>query len=624
MICARIRVSEDGHAVARPGSAGAAFGPGRADAGPARWAPPARPWWAPVLLLAALLLPGALSARQPDVPAAPPGAPAERMPVARQLESLLEALEAAEQELGALRQAQRKTTDEAERARLAREAEPLAARVEQLQGALERVATGGADLGLFQKDADTAFDWRQQLEEVVQPILGELQQLTERPRTIERLRRERDHFQTRLPVAERALASISALRREAGSPRLARHLGGLEERWRGRRDYLASQLQAVEVQLQEALAPPEPEPGAVAAHLKQFFAGRGLTALLALSAFLATQSMLIVAGRGLQRLLQRRRRGEPPFFARALMLGLHALSALLSIGAAMVVLYVRGDWLLLGLLGLFLFGLAWALRQSVPRYLGEARVLLNIGPVREGERVLYNGLPWKVAALGLYSTLHNPLLRGGTLRLPIQQLAGLHSRPIAAEEPYFPSREGDFVILGDDTYGRVLLQSAEVVQLEILGAVRTYPTPDYLKASPRNLSARGFALVLTFGLDYRHQAEITTRIEAELRSHVLREIERQPFREQIRSVLVEYSEAAASSLNFLVLAVCDGAAADRYWNLRRFLQRTLLEACNVHGWTVPFAQLTVHTGPAAVPAMTAPEREREHPRPTPREQLPPG
>jgi hypothetical protein len=42
------------------------------------------------------------------------------------------------------------------------------------------------------------------------------------------------------------------------------------------------------------------------------------------------------------------------------------------------------------------------------------------------------------------------------------------------------------------------------------------------------------------------------------------------------------------------VAVFEGAAAEHYWSIRRFLQRTAVDACNRYGWTIPFDQLTLH------------------------------
>ena len=76
----------------------------------------------------------------------------------------------------------------------------------------------------------------------------------------------------------------------------------------------------------------------------------------------------------------------------------------------------------------------------------------------------------------------------------------------------FPTKHGDYVVLEDDTYGAIYLQSPEVVQLSVLGgATKTYSTQDFLSMHPRNLSD-GFGIYMQFGLDYALQSTITSKV----------------------------------------------------------------------------------------------------------------
>ena len=52
-----------------------------------------------------------------------------------------------------------------------------------------------------------------------------------------------------------------------------------------------------------------------------------------------------------------------------------------------------------------------AAKNGLPRYYAQARLLLNLGDAREGERVVVNGLPWQVRSLNLVSELVNPALQ---------------------------------------------------------------------------------------------------------------------------------------------------------------------------------------------------------------------
>jgi hypothetical protein len=227
--------------------------------------------------------------------------------------------------------------------------------------------------------------------------------------------------------------------------------------------------------------------------------------------------------------------------------------------------------------------------------------------VREGERVIYNGLPWKVQALNMYSTLVNPALRGGKLLLPLSELSGLISRPCDEGEPWFPTRENDYVLLSDQTFGRVALQTPEVVQLRVGGADRTYPVGAFLSANPQNLSLHGFSIVLKFGIDYRHQALATGEIRKKFEDYLAARLKDSKVGGHLKEFFIEFDEAAASSLNFLVYAAFAGEAAESYGRVRRILQGLAVDACNAYGWVIPFDQMTVHlahdgTTPSPLPA----------------------
>jgi hypothetical protein len=79
-------------------------------------------------------------------------------------------------------------------------------------------------------------------------------------------------------------------------------------------------------------------------------------------------------------------------------------------------------------------------------FVREVTLLLNLGAVREGERVMYNGIPWLVRSLNFYTRLVNPELEGGDIRLPLRDFHDLRSRSFDANEPWFPTRLNDWVI----------------------------------------------------------------------------------------------------------------------------------------------------------------------------------
>jgi hypothetical protein len=522
------------------------------------------------------------------------------------LRAVVEALKNVEQERSALRQQLRKTQDDPEKKRINAELEQLANRAEELHDSFDELATGGVSIAKFEQKSESTFDWKKEMEDIVRPMFDELKKLTERPRTIERLRSQQAQLSSRLALADRALQTVSTLMQSVDDTAVKGELTDVIAHWRARRDDVDSRLQVVNAQLDRLLAPTEAERFDVSAALQEFVSGRGLNLLLGISIFLACYLLLVAIGRQVSNRVGRGGHRRTGVLGRVGALFFQAVAFSISIFAAMIVLYVRGDWLLLGLLIIFVITSLWALRQSLPGYVAEARVLLNMGNVRDGERVIYNGTPWRITSLNIYSTLHNPLLRGGTVRLTLDEIAQLHSRPFSKEEPWFPTREGDFVILDGDIFGRVLLQTPDVVQLQVVGATTTYSVGDFLAKNPRNLSQDGFAVPVVVGLDYKLQGIILTEVIDKLRAHFEEALQTQPFYAHMTNLIVDFNEAASSSLNVIVVGVFKGEAADQYWDIKRYLQRAGVSACNRYGWEIPFEQLTVHAQWTQAPGNSLP------------------
>jgi small-conductance mechanosensitive channel len=132
------------------------------------------------------------------------------------------------------------------------------------------------------------------------------------------------------------------------------------------------------------------------------------------------------------------------------------------------------------------------------------------------------------------------------------------------------------------------------VQLQVLGADKTYPVDAFLANNPQNLTQHGFAVTIRFGIDYQHQALVTSEIRQKLENELATHLKESDVGEYVQRFFVEFDEAAASSLNFFIYAAFSGEAADSYFRIRRLLQSLAVDACNTNGWVIPFSQMTVH------------------------------
>jgi hypothetical protein len=281
------------------------------------------------------------------------------------------------------------------------------------------------------------------------------------------------------------------------------------------------------------------------------------------------------------------------FRIRLLDLAHRFLTIILAIMGPMVVFYVVEDWVLFSLGILLLLGIGLTLRQALPRYWQQIQLFLNVGSVREGERIDLDGLPWRVRTINIFSQLENPTAELSQ-RVRIDDLVDLKSRPIKRGDPWFPCKKDDWVLLSDGMRGKVSGISQELVELiQRGGAHRTYQTADFLGLSPTNLS-RNFRLKETIGISYDLQRESVAAIPDTLKQHIERRADEEGYADHMQNLRVEFEKANSSSLDIVVIADFDGVLADLYGRLQRAMQRWCVEACTEYGWEIPFTQLTLH------------------------------
>ncbi len=492
------------------------------------------------------------------------------------------------------------TTLEDERAELQGHIATLQKELDKLNADFESIATG-IDIAAFDMAAAESFDLQTEMQKLVQPLIEELKDATEAPRQIDRLRGQIEHLEGRSELATEAVESIDRLIAELpeGDPE---NLGpALEESraaWQARLEDLQGQQTVTRFQLEKRLSQRKSLLGSTQSALSDFFRTRGLNLVLAIATFFLVLLLLRALYRYLSRVIPRKQRDERLFYARLIDVLYFLFVGAFALVASLLVLYATGDWVLLGLTVLFMLGAAWGFKTAVPMFLEQIRLLLNLGTVREHERLLFDGVPYRVSKLSFYTLLSNPDLAGGVRRLPIKDLAELRSRTCSKDEIWFPCRRGDWVLLSDGRRGEVVHQSPDTVQLQLLGGSRvTYLTADFLALAPENLS-RGFRRQVRFGIDYEHQAICTGEVPEIFADRIKRGLEESYGDSALNAFKVEFCEAGASSLDYLVVADFDGAVAGQYDAIGRRIQRLCVDTCNEQGWGIPFTQITLHQAPA--------------------------
>lgn len=468
----------------------------------------------------------------------------------------------------------------------------------------EVIALGNTDISLLNPTDEVDTDWRQDLIDILDPLIESLKSVTERPRQLAELRETILLTQSKLDVAEAAIQELQTIPVESLDDTATVRIGNLVAKWTGEAGQLQQELLVSNSQLERLTADQKSFFEGVWPATREFLLGRGLTLIVAsIVAALAWGMMRVLWWIYITRFTTKELRRTKTWF-RLLEYSYYFLTTLVTLLAVLVVLYIREDLLLIALSLLLIFGAVLSFRQFLPRYIREARLLLNLGSVREDERVIYNGLPWQVMSLNLHSVLRNPAL-DGVIRLPLDRVSDLVSRPVK-NNLWFPSNRGDYVILPDGVLGKIRHQTPDLVEISIRGGMTmTYNTSDFYSINLINLSRdKTFGVSVTFGLDYELQAISLTEIPKALEAEVQSVFIDAGYKQYLKSLLVELSSANASSLDFILFATLDSKVAKDYYKFERLLQQSCVAVSNKKGWTIPFPQLTVHQSTMATAVKT--------------------
>ncbi len=490
-----------------------------------------------------------------------------------------------------LKQLIKRAKSEEEQADLQGQLNQLETQAKNLRALFNQAAAGGLDLNQLDETVATderPFKWQDELLLIIKPLFAEMRRMTETPRLTENLRQEQLLLDQHIQMLNSAVANITKLQTEKQdnqdklSPNIAQNLKKLNDEWQARLQDLERQKDIINLQLREL----QERRGSLYEQLqiatKNFLLGRGLVLLIAVATLVIT---LLIFQRGMNVLLayrekQGKRRKSTKL--RLFIMIYRLCIVIFSILMFLMVLYIAGDMVLLGLSVIVLFALLLSFRNYLPRYMNETRMLLNLGSVRENERLIYQGIPWKVRSIGFYSRLVNPALDNGQLRLPLSELESLFSRAQTRDEVWFPCMPGDYILFNQTTFAKVERQTPEFVTLLISSSHQYVPTADFFKSHPRNLS-HGFFLSNTVTFAH-HMAPQLDQIVNLMQEAIVKAYQTQPFAEGIVSVVVEFRAIQLVGLEVIVMTDCQGEIAVYYGKISRVTQNTVLATAIQYGW----------------------------------------
>ncbi len=445
-------------------------------------------------------------------------------------------------------------------------------------------------------------DWVEEIQELTKPLLTAIRDLTEKPRQIQELKSKIEDLETKLQQYRQASASISELTEDMkNNPppdtpegiKFQSIINNLRDEYDP--ELVQLNLEEARASMEDFLKADESVVESATKTIKNFFQTRGRNLLVTVLTFAAFWWVLSRLRRWIltRKFLTNRKSSIGKLFNAAY----NVVVLLFCLFVGLACLYFFNDWLLITLIIMGIFFVLWTSRQWIPQFFEEIKLIVDLGTVREGQRLIWQGVPWLVKEIRLHATLVNERLQGGEIILPLYQLIDMNSRPVVKNEPWFPTRLHDWVLLGDECYGKVEYQTMEqvVINLKEGGALKYYNTEDYLSQNPVNIS-NGFEYSIEFGLDYEIQSRICDEIPVlfteEIKRHLQLHFEGDDPNFYALEVLLD--NAGASSLNLVVEVYVHGRCAPLYEECRREIITTLVRICNEHNLGIPFNQLTVH------------------------------
>lgn len=512
--------------------------------------------------------------------------------VQEKLRQVVEAIERQQSQLNSLQQRRTARGDAQPDPELDKTIAAAQKQLDDLRQQFIEFATDNYELLHNDEPQQLDINLQQEVLQVIYPLLREMKQLSERPRTLEKISSQIAFYQQRTEALDKGLNHLREVIAQTNDRMLLGPLRKLESTATDAQNDVQQKLDTLQRRQADLQNDSPPLWTSLGTALRDFTTGMGWHFLIAAGLSTATYLLVQLLSRLPLPLLERRKLHAYTFIERSVFFLARVIGALLASTVLLIALYSQGEWVLLGVAVILFLGVVFGLKNLLPNYLVEIRTVLNLGSVRQDERLTYNGLSWRIADLDFYTTLHNPAL-SGVLRVPLTQIAKLSSRPFHSDEPWFPTAERDWVQMSDGTKGWVMRQTPDFVQLNVGESVITYRTEKFLEGRPQNLST-GFAVSSIFGLDYQHQSDVLTTIEPQLQTYLQEALTQQDFASDCLHISAEFASASASSLDFRLLALFKGEAAENLGRIQRWLQRAALECANANGWEIPFPQMRVH------------------------------
>ena len=442
-------------------------------------------------------------------------------------------------------------------------------------------------------DINKKRDYLQEAQELLGPAFDTIQRISERPRKIEALRKELALYEQKLAITEMALKNIEVIKNSKEFQTLlpdmeeflsdsVYNIHDLAQEFKIKRERITRDINELTKDDLTLM-------GAMTELSRDFFSTKGKHLGIAFLLFAITFWLLTVLKNIV--VLKIVHKSKVDWIIKPINALYGVITFIIAMNVFILSLYFMGDWVLVTLIVLILSAILWGSKSYLHKYLAEGRLILNLGTIKEGELVIFRGIPWKVKNINFVTIFENEYLDSSTIRIEISHIFKMHSRKILPNEQWFPTRTNDWVILSDGTYGQIKLQTVEQVVIELKSLERKYyTTSDYLNLRPTNLS-HGFTQNLIWGLDYNVQSKLLTELIPVFKNKFIEKFKTSNYSYQ--SLILEFHSAGSSSLNLYVEMKFDGQFASSKLSIERLMNSIMLEVTTELNINIPFTRLSI-------------------------------
>lgn len=488
---------------------------------------------------------------------------------------------------------------EEEKVELAQRLQTLITQNRDFSLLFEQTVLGGIDLSLFETPlneevkADLNYNWQQEVLQILQPFFAQMQRATEKARIKDLLIENNRELENKIAIAAAGLETLNNIDVKALSPQSLKMLEKVNEEWSDKLKSLEHQKNIVEFKLQD-LTDTRNFFVKFTDNLWVFIKNEGVAfvfAIIVSVGFYYIINLFIIRYAAYQ---QKDRKRALNFKWRLLLLILQAINILFALALFLVILHTSGNIMLFGVIVLILFMLAISFRSAIPKYMNRLRVFLNLGQAREGERIIYNDVPWEISKINLNNVyLTNPLLDNGELRVTIDLIEKFYSRVTVTDELWFPSRKNDYLLLPDKRIVKVIRQTPEAVYLDHDGATIVMPTAEFYKLKFSNLS-RGYSLTLNLTLSEDPMQRISlTEIKEHMIDNIKAEIPKAD--ESLSNAIKEISLSirqllTATTTSYQIIVEMAGGSAKSYLIAKGALNSTVINTARANKWDIQLTE----------------------------------